>query len=325
MSDDAGTAAADATGRLARRYGVARQGSAPRTVAVLALWLSTVMWGASFVVAKGLVDRYDPMSVLALRFFLGTAVLWLVRPRAVMALPAAACWRAAVIGLLLGGAQVPHYFGIRESTAAAAAFLIGTYVVVTPIVDRLVHGVHSTRATAAGAVLALFGLALFAAGGSVSATGLILCLSAAVLYGLQIATLGAWVPPANLWGFTTVTMVAITVVVTIPVAVRGVAVMSTPVDWVRLLDLALVAGVVGIALQAWAQRRISATQTAVILVAEPVWAAGLAVAFTGETLSIQLLVGGAVLLVANLMVSVGSRRGISSSRTNSASVRREVT
>ena len=202
---------------------------------------------------------------------------------------------------------MPHYFGIRESTAAAAAFLIGTYVVVTPMVDRLLYGVRTTRTAAAGAVFALLGLAVFAAGGTASAIGLILCLSAAVMYALQISTLGAWVPPTNLWGFTTVTMAAITVVVTIPAALRGVAIPSSPADWVRLLYLALVAGVVAIALQAWAQRRIPATQTAVILVVEPVWAAGLAAAFTAEAVSRQLLVGGAVLLVANLIVAMCSR------------------
>jgi drug/metabolite transporter (DMT)-like permease len=276
---------------------------------VLVLSLSTAIWGASFVVAKGLVDHYDPLSVLALRFAIGTVALWALRPRAVGLLPRVTFWRATIIGVLLGLAQIPHYFGVRESTASAAAFLIGSYVVLTPIVDRLLYGVRTTRTAAAGAVLALAGLALFASGGTVSSIGIALCLSAAVLYAVQISTLGAWVPPANLWGFTTVTMAAITVVVAMPAALRGVEVPSSAPDWFRLLYLALVAGVAAVAMQAWAQRRLPATQAAVILVLEPVWATGLAVTITAETLSLQLLLGGAVLLVANLIVAVGSRPG----------------
>jgi drug/metabolite transporter (DMT)-like permease len=281
--------------------------------------LSTAIWGASFVVAKGLVDNYDPLSVLALRFAIGTVALWAVRPRAVGLLPRVTFWRAVVIGVLLGMAQIPHYFGVRESTASAAAFLIGSYVVLTPIVDRLLYGVRTTRTAAAGAVLALAGLALFASGGTVSALGIVLCLSAAVLYAVQISTLGAWVPPANLWGFTTVTMAAITVVVAIPAALRGVEVPSSAPDWFRLLYLALVAGVAAVAMQAWAQRRLPATQAAVILVLEPVWATGLAVTITIETLSLQLLLGGAVLLVANLIVAVGSRPGAAGPQPDPAS------
>jgi drug/metabolite transporter (DMT)-like permease len=281
--------------------------------------LSTAIWGASFVVAKGLVDNYNPLSVLALRFAIGTVALWAVRPRAVGLLPRVTFWRAVVIGVLLGMAQIPHYFGVRESTASAAAFLIGSYVVLTPIVDRLLYGVRTTRTAAAGAVLALAGLALFASGGTVSALGIVLCLSAAVLYAVQISTLGAWVPPANLWGFTTVTMAAITVVVAIPAALRGVEVPSSAPDWFRLLYLALVAGVAAVAMQAWAQRRLPATQAAVILVLEPVWATGLAVTITIETLSLQLLLGGAVLLVANLIVAVGSRPGAAGPQPDPAS------
>lgn len=311
MSDRRGAAAVEPGGLRGR--------PSPRAAAVLVLSLSTAIWGASFVVAKGLVDNYDPLSVLALRFAIGTVALWALRPRAVGLLPRVTFWRAVVIGVLLGLAQIPHYFGVRESTASAAAFLIGSYVVLTPIVDRLLYGVRTTRTAAAGAVLALAGLALFASGGTVSAIGIALCLSAAVLYAAQISTLGAWVPPANLWGFTTVTMAAITVVVAIPAALRGVEVPSSAPDWFRLLYLALVAGVAAVAMQAWAQRRLPATQAAVILVLEPVWATGLAVTITIETLSLQLLLGGAVLLVANLIVAVGSRPGAAGPQPDPAS------
>jgi drug/metabolite transporter (DMT)-like permease len=274
----------------------------------LVLSLATVMWGASFVIAKGLVDDYDPMTVLLLRFAIGTAALCALRPGAVRALPLADRRRAAVIGLLLGAAQVPHYFGIRETSAAAAAFLIGTYVVATPVFDRLLYGVRTTRTVVAGAVLALCGLALFASGGTVSMLGLVLCLSAAVLYAVQISALGAWVPAGNLWGFTTVTLAAITSVLALPAGVRGLEIPTSSADWLRLLYLALIAGVAGVAMQAWAQRRIAAPQAAVILVMEPMWAAAAAALFTTETVSAQLLTGGAVLLLANLAVASGSRR-----------------
>jgi drug/metabolite transporter (DMT)-like permease len=275
------------------------------------LSLATMIWGASFVVAKGLVDHYDPMSVLVLRFAIGTVALLVLRPGAVRTLTPADRWHAAVIGLIVGLAQVPHYFGVRESSASVAAFLIGTYVVVTPLLDRVFYGVRTSRTATGGAVLALCGLALFAFGGSTSTSGLVLCLSAAVLYALQISTVGAWVPARNIWGFTTVTVAAITVVLVVPAFMRGIQTPTSLPDWSRLLYLALIAGVAAVAMQAWAQRRIPATQAAVILVLEPVWATGLAVLFTTEIASPQLLLGGAVLLVANLIVARGSRRAAS--------------
>jgi drug/metabolite transporter (DMT)-like permease len=279
-----------------------------RVAAVLVLSLATAIWGASFVVAKGLVDDYDPLSVLVLRFAIGAVALWVLRPGAVGALAPSDRRHAALIGLLLGAAQVPHYFGVRETGAAVAAFLIGTYVVLTPLLDRIFYGVRTSRIAVGGVALALCGLALFAFGGAASVPGLILCLTAALLYALQIATLGAWAPAGNIWGFTTVTVAVIAAVLVVPASMRGLEVPTSLPDWLRLLYLALIAGVAAVAMQAWAQRRISATQAAVILVIEPVWATGLAALLTAETLSPQLLVGGAVLLVANLIVARGSRR-----------------
>jgi drug/metabolite transporter (DMT)-like permease len=313
MSDHVGREAVEASvGRAQsrRRRAVHHLRPAPHLAAVLVLSTATAIWGASFVLAKDLVDDHDPMSVLVLRFAIGSVALWALRPGAVRAMAPADRWRAGVIGVLLGAAQVPHYFGVRESSASAAAFLIGTYVIVTPVFDRLLYGVRTSRTAVVGAVLALFGLALFASGGTVSVLGLVLCLSAAVLYAAQISSLGAWVPPDNIWGFTTVTVAAITVVMVVPAGVRGLEVPSSPPDWLRLLYLALVAGVAAVAMQAWAQRRIPATQAAVILVLEPVWATAVAVLFTIESLSPQLLLGGAALLVANVVVALGSRRGV---------------
>ncbi len=280
----------------------------PHLAAVLVLSLATLIWGASFVVAKGLVHDYDPMSVLVLRFAIGTVALWVLRPGAVRALAPADRWHAAIIGVVVGAAQVPHYFGVRESGASVAAFLIGTYVVLTPLIDRLLYGVRSTRTAMSGAALALCGLALFAFGGSASVSGLTLCLTAALLYAVQISTVGAWVPTRNIWGFTTVTVAAITLVLVAPASIRGLEVPTSLPDLLSLLYLALVAGVAAVAMQAWAQRRIPATQAAVILVIEPVWATSLAVLLTTESLSPQLLLGGAALLVANLIVARGSRR-----------------
>jgi drug/metabolite transporter (DMT)-like permease len=275
---------------------------------VLALSLATASWGASYVVAKDLLHRYDPLSILAVRFVLGTAVLWLLRPRAVARLPRGSRQHAAIIGVVLGAAQIPHYFGVQQSTASVAAFLIGTYVVMTPVVDWLLYRARVTRTTLAGTLLALIGLALFAGGGSVSLIGLALCLAAALLYAVQISTVGAWVPADNLWGFTAVTMAAISVVVAVPALFRGIELPSSPGDWLGILYLTLLAGIAGVALQSWGQRHIPATQAAVILVMEPVWATGLAVVFLDDHLDAQLVLGGAVLLVANVVVALGSRR-----------------
>lgn len=47
---------------------------------------------------------------------------------------------------------------------------------------------------------------------------------------------------------------------------------------------------------------MSASRAGVILAAEPMWAAGLAVAFTAEVLTGQLVLGCVILLAANVVI-----------------------
>ena len=58
-----------------------------------------------------------------------------------------------------------------------------------------------------------------------------------------------------------------------------------------LLYTALAATVLVLVVQTWAQRRLSATQAAIILAGEPLFAALFAVLLGGETLGLRDLVG----------------------------------
>jgi drug/metabolite transporter (DMT)-like permease len=286
---------------------VSRWASA-RTVAVVALSLCTIVWGSTFFLAKGVVGRHDPMSVLTLRFATGSAVLFALRPGAVRGLPRQMWLNAAAVGAAYGLAQLPHYYGLRATSASAAGFLVGTYVVLTPLLDRVFFKVRSSLLTYAGVGLAVCGLAVFAFDGSSFGTGQLLCLVAALLYAVQIASMGAFSPAGQLWGFTTVLMGTITLIVGVPALAIGLDIPTSASDWLVIVYLALVAGAVAVGVQAWAQRRIAASHAAVIMAGEPLWAATLAVLFTAETVTVRLVLGGAVLLSANVVVSVDRAR-----------------
>ncbi|GIW09335.1 MAG: hypothetical protein KatS3mg061_0392 [Dehalococcoidia bacterium] len=70
-----------------------------------------------------------------------------------------------------------------------------------------------------------------------------------------------------------------------------------------LLFTALAATVLVLVVQTWAQRHLSATQAAIILAAEPLFAALFAVLFSGETLGLRDLMGGG-LVVSGMLLAV---------------------
>ncbi|WP_237267964.1 EamA family transporter [Tessaracoccus aquimaris] len=55
------------------------------------------------------------------------------------------------------------------------------------------------------------------------------------------------------------------------------------------------------ALQTWAQRHIPPTRTALLMTLEPVFASAFAVAFGGEHVTLRLILGGALILLATLV------------------------
>jgi drug/metabolite transporter (DMT)-like permease len=287
-----------------------------RLLPILLLNLSAAVWGSTFFLSKGVVADHSPLTVLVLRFGLAALVMWLARPGCLRGLPRRTWVRAIGLGVIYGSAQIPHYYGLRYAPASTAGFLVGTYVVFTPVLGYLVLRRRSSGLTMVGVATALAGLAIFSWRNTTFGPGEVLCLLAAVLYAAQIVSMGVWAVPGRIWAITTIQMMTVSVVVGVPASIQGLDVPTAAEDWLAIVYLALIAGAVGIGVQTWAQTRLADTHAAVIMSAEPLWAAGLAVLFTSEAITARLLLGGSLLVVANVVTSM--------SHTPSARRRRRV-
>jgi drug/metabolite transporter (DMT)-like permease len=271
---------------------------------VLALSLCSALWGSTFFMSKDLVGRHDPLTLLAIRFGLAGLLMWLIRPGCLRGLSRRLWAHAVLLGAIYGAAQIPHYYGLRFTSASTAGFVIGTYVVLTPALAYLLLGVRSSLRVYVGVGLAIVGLGVLSLDGWRFGLGESLALAAALLYALQIVALGAWSLPGEAWAMTTIQMATLCVVLGIPSLFVGIDLPRSGVDWLVIAYLAVFAGALAIGVQTWAQSRLSATYAAVIMAAQPLWSAGLAVLLTSETLTVRLVVGGAVLLAANAVILV---------------------
>lgn len=268
-------------------------------VPVLALSLATALWGSTFVLSKDLVVRHDPISIQAIRFLIAGVVMWALKPRCLRGVSAYTWKRAIALGAIYGAAQAPQYLGLRETTAAMAGVITGTYVAFVPVLSFLLLRRRSGRTANIGVTLSVLGLAVVAADGFRFGAGELLVLLAAAIYGGQVVAMGLWSLPGQAWTLTTIQMLTIGVVLGAPATIRGWDLPTTGPDWWLVGYLSLISSAVTVGLQTWSQARLSAIKAAVILAAEPIWAAGLAVAFSNETMTHRLLVGGLILIIAN--------------------------
>jgi drug/metabolite transporter (DMT)-like permease len=271
---------------------------------VLALSLCSALWGSTFFMSKDLVGRHDPLTLLAIRFGLAGLLMWLIRPGCLRGLPGRVWAHAVLLGAIYGAAQIPHYYGLRFTSASTAGFVIGTYVVLTPALAYLLLGVRSSLRVYVGVGMAVVGLGVLSLDGWRFGLGESLALAAAVLYALQIVALGVWSLPGEAWALTTIQMGTLCVVLAVPSLFVGIDLPRSGVDWLVIAYLAVFAGALAIGVQTWAQSRLSATYAAVIMAAQPLSSAGLAVLLTSETLTVRLVVGGAILLAANAVILV---------------------
>jgi drug/metabolite transporter (DMT)-like permease len=240
--------------------------------------------------------------------------LLVVAPRAVGRLSPDRRRQALVLGLLYGVAQVLQTAGLAHTAASISGFITGLYVVCTPLFAALLLRTRIGGWTWAAVLLALAGLGVLTlgdvSGGLAFGYGEALTLVAAMIYALHIVGLGAWSDAADAVGMTVVQCAVIAVVCTIAAVPGGIALPDRPGDWLSIVYMALVAGAAAILGQTWAQAHLPPTRSAIIMSMEPVFAAVFAVALGGESATLRMLLGGAMVLSAMLTVELAPRRKI---------------
>ncbi|REF34837.1 drug/metabolite transporter (DMT)-like permease [Thermasporomyces composti] len=277
-------------------------------LAVTGLLVVTASWGSTFFLIKDLVTRVPVPDFLALRFAVATAALALVAWPAVRRLSAGARLRGVVLGLLYGLAQILQTEGLAHTAASVSGFVTGMYVVLTPVFAGLLlrHRIGVPALCATG--LATAGLAVLSLRGFAFGHGELLTLASAALYALHIVALGAWTNQRDALGLSVVQVAVISCVCALAALPGGITVPSRGDDWLALLYMALMAGAFALVTQTWAQAHLSPTRSAVIMCAEPVWAALFAVVFGGEQVTLRMVAGGGLILTAMYTSELGNSR-----------------
>lgn len=284
-----------------------RRGQLLATGALLAV---TASWGSTFFLIKDLLDRVPTLDFLAVRFTIAGLVVFAIGHRAVLALPREVLHRAVVVGGIYGVAQILQTAGLAHTAASVSGFITGMYVVCTPLLAAVLLRTRIHALTWAAVLLATAGLAVLTLRGLSIGYGEALTFVAAVLYALHIVALGAWSTARDAFGMSVVQLLVIAVVCLVATAPDGVVLPDRGRDWAAIVYMALVAGALALVAQTWAQSQLSPTRTAIVMSMEPVFAAFFAVLLGGEGLSARMLVGGAMVLAAMLVVEAGPRRKV---------------
>jgi drug/metabolite transporter (DMT)-like permease len=263
-----------------------------------ALFFITVLWSTTFPVAKAAFDHLTPALLTAARF--GLSTLFLANRFTGLA-------RADIrLGIILGVLQficvATVFHGLETTGAGRSSFLISLSVFMVPLGNwmqgRKVRAVHI-----AAALIALAGVSLLsqgtAAGFSRGDAWIVFSAAIFAVYMLVIESAG---PSKNPAGQSAVQLLIVAVLGIVWLLIDGHPtnlIASLKPVWISVVYLAICA-IFTTSLQVWGQRYVSAQESALIFIFEPVLATTWSYWFLNETLPATALPGAALIIGANL-------------------------
>ncbi|MGC5341491.1 DMT family transporter [Streptomyces sp. DT24] len=273
----------------------------------LPVLLVAVVWGASYLAAKGITTTHTVVAVLVLRFAIVLPALAVACRRGLRALNAAQWRGAGLLGLVLSGIFLLETYGVVHTSATNAGLVISLTMIFTPLAEAAVTRVRPSGAFLAAAGLSVAGVVLLTQGGGFTApsSGDLLMLLAALartVHVLAMARIKA-VQEADSLSLTTVQLGGAVAVFAVLAAVPGTgdapwttAADFGPGEWGGLLFLSVFCTLIAFFVQMWSVRRTSPSRVSLLLGTEPLWAAAVGIVIGGERLGAFGLAGAALVL-----------------------------
>jgi drug/metabolite transporter (DMT)-like permease len=289
-----------------------------RTKAHLALLTCALLWGATFVIVKNALADISVFAYLGARFILGAIPMaWIYR--AELGKLTAGDIRAGIhVGLCMFGGYAFQTAGIARTTPSKAAFITGFSVILIPVFLALVWRRKINAWAWSGVAASFAGLYFLTVppqGISNLNRGDVLVMGCAVLYALQIIFLERYSATHSLAGLS-----FLQVAVTASLSTSAVPILHAT-GWEPFhlrFTFPMIFGVVVTAvfttalaypLLVWAQRHTTATNTALILTTEPVFAAITSFFMIHERLGGRSALGAGLILAGILVAELNNPGG----------------
>jgi len=280
-----------------------------RALGAGALALAGFLFGSTFLVVQDAIEQAEVLPFLAVRFLIAAAVLAPLAFRR-PATPGVAR-HGIVAGLCLLAGFVLQTVGLRDTTAAASAFITYLLVVLVPLIVAIRTRRPPRPNVVVGVVLAVAGLYALAGGTGGFGRGEVLTLLCALGFALHLLVVGEVAGRHDPFRLTFWQVATVGVLCLVPGAFAG----SGPhAGYGFGADVWLAAAFCGVGATAiafwcmsWGQRVVLETQAAIILLLEPVSAAVLG-ALTGDALGPRGAVGAVLILAAVIAAELWGRR-----------------
>lgn len=280
----------------------------PSWAYAVAVVLTTVAYGASYVVIKDAMEAVATSWLLAMRFGLAALVLGVAFWRRIArTIDLSHVLAGVVVGLPEALGFLLQNLGLTQTSPGRNAFLTATYCVMVPFLAWAVERRRPGANNVVAALMCLTGVGLLSLTGRQSLSlgaGDWLTLLSALMYASNMVAVGR-LGRAHDAVCLTLVMLATCALVCLGWAVAlepAPATSAFTAEFAaQLAYITIATTVVGLLVQNVAQRHLPSSQVALLLSFESVFAAAFSVAFYGEKITPSLLAGFALIFGAVLV------------------------
>lgn len=283
-----------------------------RTRANLLLLGTGAIWGMGFVAQSSAMESVGPFLFVGLRSLLAALVLLPLALRESSRSEQALARKVRLgflgIGIVLFLGMITQQIGLKSTTVTNSGFLTGMYVVFTPILSVLLLRVRPHPVVWPAASIALLGIYLLSGGNLSGLTrGDSLTLISAVFWALQMILIGIFVKVSGRPFALCASQFAVCAVLGIAGALLWETVPLQAIQsaaW-EILFAGVVSSALAFTLQVIGQRYTTASQAAIFLSSESLFAALFGAMLLGEQLGAIGYLGCGLMFLSILLVELG--------------------
>jgi drug/metabolite transporter (DMT)-like permease len=290
-----------------------------RLRADLLLLVTAMIWGTAFVAQKVGNGSIGPFLFVGGRFFLSALLLAPLAMREARAGQHKLQRRDWLLGVGIGAAlfsgSAIQQVALNSTSVTNAGFLTALYIAFVPFVGWIVVRTRVRPIVLAAVMVSLLGAWLLADEGAAPLThGDFLVVGSAMIYALHIVLVSIFLKQTHRPFFLCLLQYSMTAVfgASVGFAVEPVSLAELHGALPTILYAGILSGGLGYTFQIVAQRYTPATEAALIMSMESVFAALAAAVLLGERLTVLAAIGCGLVLLGVIMVEVGPalpRRG----------------
>lgn len=276
-------------------------------LANISLVIATIIWGSTFFIIRDSLSHINAIVLTGERFIisailLGSFLLFLKKN-------IFAHFKDGVLmGIALAAFYLPQTIGLNYTTASNSGFITSLLVLFVCLFNFVFYKKIPSRGQMFAMLLAILGLGLIESFTGNFNAGDLLTLVSAGFGGLQIVFIDAvmrkgrdpWILNFQQFLIAGIISIVIAFIFRLPFTITNVSAVYS------MIYLAIFGGIVAYGLLFMAQRHLSALNTGILLMLEPIFAGIFAWTMGHEAFQAQQALGGFLIVIAALIASVYS-------------------